>query len=99
MDVALVVVGIALGIAVGLRAGLGWRMRDRAVAVDVALDEGDGLSPGVGQVLIVLRSLAVVLDTADRVVKASPAAYSFGIVRAQSLVASDLLQLVADVRR
>jgi two-component system sensor histidine kinase SenX3 len=99
VDFVLIALGTALGLIVGLGVGLAYRTKERGARADLVAAEGGGLSPGVGQVLIVLRSLAVVLDEGDRVVKASPAAYAFGIVRAQSLVASDLVQLVAAVRR
>ncbi len=46
-----------------------------------------------------LRSAAVVLDSADGVVKASPAAYAFGLVRGHDLVHSELRELAVEVRR
>jgi two-component system sensor histidine kinase SenX3 len=57
------------------------------------------LPSGVADVLAVLRSSAVVLDAEDQVVRASPTAYSFGLVRADHLVAPDLLELARKVRR
>jgi two-component system sensor histidine kinase SenX3 len=100
VDLSLIGLGIALGLMVGLAAGLAYRISDRSMHGDLPGAPADGgLAPGVGQVLVVLRSLAVVLDDSGKVVKASPAAYAFGIVRAQSLVASDLVQLVEEVRR
>jgi two-component system sensor histidine kinase SenX3 len=100
VDLSLIVLGIALGLMVGLAAGLAYRISERSMTGDVlpSVDDGE-LTPGVGQVLVVLRSLAVVLDDRGKVVKASPAAYAFGIVRAQRLVACDLVQLVEEVRR
>jgi two-component system sensor histidine kinase SenX3 len=91
------VVGLVIGLAVGGGAAFAIRLgRDHAAPIESA----DGaLAPGVGQVLIVLRSLAVVVDNSDTVVRASPAAYAFGIVRARDLVAQDLLELVRQVRR
>ena len=57
------------------------------------------LPSGVADVLAVLRSSAVVLDAEDQVVRASPSAYSFGLVRDDRLVAPDLLELARKVRR
>ena len=57
------------------------------------------LPAGVADVLAVLRSSAVVLDGEDRVVRASPAAYSYRIVRDDILLSSDLLELARLVRR
>jgi two-component system sensor histidine kinase SenX3 len=100
VDLSLIMLGIALGLMVGLAAGLAYRLSERSMRGDLPPTVEDGeLAPGVGQVLVVLRSLAVVLDDRGKVVKASPAAYAFGIVRAQGLVASDLVQLVEEVRR
>jgi two-component system sensor histidine kinase SenX3 len=57
------------------------------------------LPSGVTEVLAVLRSAAVVLDVADGVLKASPAAYAFGLVRGHDLVHPELRDLAAEARR
>jgi two-component system, OmpR family, sensor histidine kinase SenX3 len=57
------------------------------------------LPAGVADVLAILRSSAVVLDSEDRVVRASPAAYSYRIVRDDALLSADLLDLARQVRR
>lgn len=98
MDASLIAFGAFIGLLVGLGAGLALRISDRAMRPTV-LESEDRLPEGVAQVLSVLRSLAVVVDASDRVVKASPAASAFGIVRAERLVVDDLADLVANVRR
>ena len=98
MDASLIAFGALIGLLVGLGAGLAHRISDRAMRPSVPENE-NGLPVGVAQVLSVLRSLAVVIDASDRVVKASPAASAFGIVRAERLVVDDLADLVANVRR
>ena len=98
MDASLIAFGAFIGLLVGLGAGLAHRFSDRALRPPVPETE-NGLPEGVAQVLSVLRSLAVVVDASDRVVKASPAASAFGIVRAERLVVDDLADLVANVRR
>jgi two-component system sensor histidine kinase SenX3 len=50
-------------------------------------------------VLSVLSSSAVVLDREDRVLQASEAARSFGLVKGERLMASELLALARQVRR
>lgn len=55
--------------------------------------------PGVAGVLSVLRSSAVVIDTDDRVLKASAPAYAYGLVAGQELASPQLLALVCKVRR
>jgi two-component system, OmpR family, sensor histidine kinase SenX3 len=97
MDAAVILLCTVVGLVVGLTAGLAHRATERAA--EPPPTPAPALSPGVGQVLSVLRSLAVVLDAQDEVVKASPAAYAFGIVRSEHLVAPELLDLVRSVRR
>jgi two-component system sensor histidine kinase SenX3 len=99
VDVVLILLGAALGLLIGLSVGATHRAGARAGHDSAETLDSSGLSPGVGQVLIVLRSLAIVLDEGETVVKASPAAYAFGIVRAQSLVATELVELVSHTRR
>src|ERR1700760_1365161 len=57
------------------------------------------LPPGIASVLSVLSSSAVVLDAEDRVLQASDAARSFGLVEGDQLMASELLALARQVRR
>ncbi len=91
-----------VGLLTGALATLAFRASEREQAGD-SKGEPSGpapaLPPGVADVLAVLRSSAVVLDADDEVVRASPAAYSFGIVRDDRLVAGDLLELARAVRR
>jgi two-component system sensor histidine kinase SenX3 len=57
------------------------------------------LPPGIASVLAVLSSSAVVLDSSDRVLRASAAARAFGIVKGERLMVSELLALARQVRR
>ena len=57
------------------------------------------LPPGVASVLSVLSSSAVVLDNHDRVLSASAAARSFGLVNGDQLMMGELLALARQVRR
>jgi two-component system sensor histidine kinase SenX3 len=57
------------------------------------------LPPGIASVLSVLSSSAVVVDSEDRVLRASVAAREFGIVKGDRLVVSELLALARQVRR
>ncbi len=97
MQATLILLCTAVGLIIGLAAGLAYRFSERSMSEPET--PGAVLSPGVGQVLSVLRSLAVVVDANDEVVKASPAAYAFGIVRSERLVADELVGLVRRVRR
>ena len=61
--------------------------------------EPPALPPGVGDVLAVLRSSGIVVDSADQVVKASPAAVVYGLVRDSELAHAELRHLARQVRR
>jgi two-component system, OmpR family, sensor histidine kinase SenX3 len=89
-------VGLLTGAAAGLAFVVSERQQHTAAPRSA---EPPVLPSGVADVLTVLRSSAVVLDADDVVVRASPAAYSFGIVRDDRVVAVDLLDLARAVRR
>ncbi len=57
------------------------------------------LPTGVASVLSVLSSSAVVLDSDDRVLRASAAARAFGLVKGDQLMVGELLALARQVRR
>src|SRR5580693_6021962 len=57
------------------------------------------LPPGIASVLSVLSSSAVVLDSNDRVLRASAAARAFGLVKGDRLMVSELAALARQVRR
>jgi two-component system sensor histidine kinase SenX3 len=62
-------------------------------------DSPPGLPAGVDSVIGVLSSAAVVLDSEDRVLRASAAARAFGLVDEDRLVVSELVALARKVRR
>ena len=57
------------------------------------------LPPGIAAVLSVLSSSAVVVDSNDRVLRASNAARAFGLVKGDRLVVTELAALARQVRR
>jgi two-component system sensor histidine kinase SenX3 len=87
-----------IGLLVGAFGVFVFRVRERD-----GLGLGDPPEPdlpaGVTEVLGVLRSAVVVLDVADGVVKASPTAYAFGLVRGYDLVHPELRELASEARR
>ncbi|HEX6937003.1 MAG TPA: histidine kinase dimerization/phospho-acceptor domain-containing protein, partial [Actinomycetes bacterium] len=100
MDALLAGLAGVVGVLIGAAAALAFRASEREQrAPAVAERPAPVLPAGVADVLAVLRSSAVVLDAEDRVVRASPAAYSYGIVRGQRLLSEDLLDLARRVRR
>jgi two-component system sensor histidine kinase SenX3 len=87
-----------IGLLVGAWSVLAFRASERETLAGVVEEEPE-LPPGVTEVLAVLRSAAVVLDPADDVVRASPPAYAFGLVRGDELVHDELRALAAETRR
>ncbi|MFP5336221.1 MAG: sensor histidine kinase [Actinomycetes bacterium] len=95
--VAAVLAG-ALGLLVGAFAVLAFTYSERQLTTVPPAPEPE-LPPGTAEVLAVLSSAAIVLDESRVVIKASPAAYAFGIVRGQAVAHPQLLTMVEDVRR
>ncbi len=86
------------GAALGAAAVLSVRLSERAQH-DLPPAREPALAPGVLDVLAVLRSSAIVVDSADAVIKASPSAYSYGLVRGDEVTHNELLELARAVRR
>jgi two-component system sensor histidine kinase SenX3 len=94
----LVLVALAFGVFLGAAFMVVLHMAERrgsAAARVVAPSVPDG----VDQVLDVLESAGIVIDPSNNVLRASPGALSMGLVRGQSLVHDELIQLAAGVRR
>ena len=88
--------GIALsGIAV-YAVRLSERLQHR---VPAPTDDRSALPDGIADVLAVLRSSGIVLDSADSVVNNSPAAVANGLVSGQDLTQPELLEVARQVRR
>ncbi|MDQ4085493.1 MAG: ATP-binding protein [Actinomycetota bacterium] len=94
---AFAVVGV-IGIVLGAGAVLAFRVSERTQHMLPEQPE-PVVPPGVGTVLSVLRSSAVVVDGEDHVLKASAPAYALGLVRGDRLVVDELVELVHQVRR
>jgi two-component system, OmpR family, sensor histidine kinase SenX3 len=94
------IIGLVAGVAVGVVAASPL-FRTRAAREEQPSPRHDGntLPPGIAEVLSALPSSAVVLDSGDRVLRASSAARAFGIVRGEELVIGELLSLARKVRR
>jgi two-component system sensor histidine kinase SenX3 len=89
--------GIA-GLALGACALLAVRWSERAQRT-VPVQPEPTLPRGVADVLAVLRESAVVVAGDDSVVKASAAAYAYGIVAGKDLTHPELRHLIRQVRR
>ena len=91
---AALVFGVVVGAGVFAVLVYSARRGRRAAAVINAT-----VPDGVDQVIEALESAGVVLDPSNNVVKASPGAFSFGLVWNQALVHPELVRLVDRVRR
>ena len=96
MDLALLAITGFCGVAIGLASSLAWRATERERSQPVPAPE---IPVGVASVLAVLQSQAVVLDSDGRVVKASPAAHAYGLIRDDRLVSPHLVEMVEATRR
>lgn len=95
---AAAVLGGVAGLALGLVALLAVRASERSQSA-VPVQPEPALPRGVADVLAVLRESAVIVSADDAVVKASPAAYAYGIVTGSDLAHAELRDLVRQVRR
>lgn len=96
-----VLVGLALGAAATVLLTRRGRTPEpaRAGAAPQAAAGEEGLRPGALDVITALRSITIVLDSSDAVLRSSPSAPALGLVRGQSLVHDELRFLVREVRR
>ncbi|MGA8211030.1 MAG: ATP-binding protein [Nocardioidaceae bacterium] len=87
-----------LGAVLGGGVVLGWHVSERQLHRPTPVEE-PVLPAGIGTVLGVLRSSALVVDERDEVLKASAPAYAFGLVRDHEVAVEELARLVRQVRR
>jgi two-component system sensor histidine kinase SenX3 len=99
LHVAAVSATALIALAVGAAGGLAFRWSERDRGGKAVPPSEPLVPPGVAAVLQVLRSSAVLLDSSDAVVKASPAAHAVGLVRGQRLVPEELTGIARQVRR
>lgn len=101
VDALLTGLAAVVGVLVGAAAVLAFRASEREQHQVRSAEQSPApvLPPGTADVLALLRSTAVVLDGEDRVVRASPAAYAFGLVREQQLLPEELREMARQVRR
>ncbi|WP_458782208.1 sensor histidine kinase [Arthrobacter sp. D3-16] len=88
-----------IGLALGTFGVLAYRVSEKQRhLLDVDADD-IALPAGAAEVLAVVGRAFVVVDAVDGVVRASPAAYAYGLVRGHTVVHKELLDMTAGVRR
>lgn len=94
----IVLVSVLIGLLLGLASV--WALqrsdRDRAEWAEV---EEPAVSDGAAEVLAVIGRAYVVVDAVDGVIQASPGAYALGLVKGHTIISSELLEMIAQVRR
>ena len=98
MTSAAVLAGFA-GLFTGALAVVAVRYSERAQKAVPEPAANPPLPAGVADVLAVLRSSGIVVDSADEVINNSPAAVAYGLVRGTELVHEELRHLARQVRR
>ncbi len=83
----------------GVAAGLAFRISESSHSHTPDPAPQSSLPPGIAEVLAALPSSAVVLDSTDRVLRASSAARAYRLVSGDELVIGELLALARQVRR
>lgn len=96
--VLLTLIAGLVGLAIGVGGMLAFRASEAQRRARLASDE-PVLPKGAADVLSVVGRAYVIVDGIDGVVRASPAAYAFGLVRGHTIVHEELLDLTARVRR
>lgn len=91
-------VGLVIG-AVAVAATVRRSRRSRAQVAPTGHDGPHVLSDEVVEVIRALPGMSIVLDTSDRVERASPRAHALGLIRGSELAHPEILELVRSVRR
>ncbi len=88
-----------VGLSLGIFGVLAFRLSEQQRRIS-DVETGDlSLPEGAAEVLAVVGRAFVVVDAVDGVVRASPAAYAYGLVRGHTVVHQQLLEMTAKVRR
>jgi two-component system, OmpR family, sensor histidine kinase SenX3 len=88
-----------IGLALGIFGMLAFQVSEQQRKISDVDADDPSLPDGAAEVLAVVGRAFVVVDAIDGVVRASPAAYAYGLVRGHTLVHEQLLEMTAKVRR
>jgi two-component system, OmpR family, sensor histidine kinase SenX3 len=88
-----------IGLSLGIFGVLAFRVSEQQRQLTDMEFEDPALPDGAAEVLAAVGRAFVVVDAIDGVVRASPAAYAYGLVRGHTLVHDQVLEMTARVRR
>jgi len=88
-----------IGLSLGIFGILAFRVSEQQRQLTDMEFADPSLPDGAAEVLAAVGRAFVVVDAIDGVVRASPAAYAYGLVRGHTLVHDQVLEMTARVRR
>jgi two-component system sensor histidine kinase SenX3 len=88
-----------VGLSLGIFGVLAFRISEQQRKISDVETGDPSLPEGAAEVLAVVGRAFVVVDAIDGVVRASPAAYAYGLVRGHTVVHQQLLEMTGKVRR
>lgn len=88
-----------IGLSLGIFGVLAFRISEQQRKISDVETGDPSLPEGAAEVLAVVGRAFVVVDAIDGVVRASPAAYAYGLVRGHTVVHQQLLEMTGKVRR
>lgn len=88
-----------IGLSLGIFGVLAFRVSEQQRKISDVETGDPSLPDGAAEVLAVVGRAFVVVDAIDGVVRASPGAYAYGLVRGHTVVHQQLLEMTAKVRR
>ena len=88
-----------VGLSLGIFGVLAFRISEQQRKISDVETGDPSLPEGAAEVLAVVGRAFVVVDAVDGVVRASPAAYAYGLVRGHTVVHQQLLEMTGKVRR
>ncbi|MCU1521895.1 MAG: two-component sensor histidine kinase [Arthrobacter sp.] len=88
-----------IGLSLGIFGVLAFRVSEQQRQLTDMEFEDPALPAGAAEVLAAVGRAFVVVDAIDGVVRASPAAYAYGLVRGHTVVHDQVLEMTSRVRR
>lgn len=96
--VFVVLLSVLIGLLLGVISMWAVSRSDRTRAQWAEVEE-PAISDGAAEVLAVIGRAYVIVDAVNGVVQASPGAYALGLVKGHTMVSSELMAMVEQVRR
>lgn len=99
LEVLLALSALCVGLVIGWSAARRRTAETSAKSIATTHTNPEPIAPEAAEILDALRSVSLVVDASDRVVRASPSAAALGLVRGHEIVHEQLRTLVRTSRR